>query len=159
MSQTARDGERYARAVRVLLLVFLAACGARPAPPSRTITDDESAIVAFKAGWEREVRPRIADPLVRRIDNRMQTTDALGRYHAQPHECREGIDRIRGLTDLAQHQDSPDGRNLVVHGTPDALLGRAHCWSVLFMGGVKLAAEGWLDASGRLLIVWRVPAS
>ena len=145
--------------MRALLIVFVVACGPRPAPPSRTITDDDAAIAAFKAGWERDVRPKIADPLVRRIDTRMQSTDALGRYHAQSHQCREGIDRIRGLTDLVQHQDSPDGRNLVVHGTPDALLGRDRCWSVLFMGGMKLAAEGWLDPSGRLLIVWRIPAS
>jgi hypothetical protein len=69
----------------------------------------------------------------------------------------EGIERIAHLENAKQVSGVPEG-SLVVYGTPDALLGRDRCWSVLFLGGLRnLDAEGWLDSSGRLLIAWRVP--
>jgi hypothetical protein len=131
-----------------VLLVLVAACSSGTSAPSarRAITSDEAAIAAFEAAWEHDVRPTITDPFVHQIDNRMQTADALGLYHAESHQCREGIDRVREL-----------GANLVVHGSPQALLGRDRCWSVLFLGGMKLDVEGWLDTHGHLLIAWRIP--
>jgi hypothetical protein len=144
--------------MRVALCLVLVACGSRAKPPTRTeIADNDAAVAAFQAAWARDVRPKIADPLVRRIDNRMQSTDALGRYLAEPHACREGIERIAHLENAKQTSGVLEG-SLVVYGTPDALLGRDRCWSVLFLGGLRnLDAEGWLDSSGRLLIAWRVP--
>src|SRR4029079_10828511 len=106
--------------------------------------------------WEREVRPKIADPLVRRIDNRMQEPDAWSAYFAEAHTCRDGLSRIAFLEHVRQSIDDPLA--LVFYGTPDALLGRDRCWSVLFMGGNRaLDAEGWLDTTGHLLIAWRIP--
>ncbi|HEU0031503.1 MAG TPA: hypothetical protein VFQ53_12780 [Kofleriaceae bacterium] len=131
--------------MRVWLLV-LAACGSsKPVP----LSHDDVAIRAFQTAWERDVRPRIASPEVRRIDERMQTTDALGRYYAELHPCRDGIARLR--------QASLLGHSPVFYGTPDALLGRDKCWSVLFLGGMKQDVEGWLDDRGRLLVAWRIP--
>jgi hypothetical protein len=137
--------------MRVPALVLLAACGSQAAPASRggVIADDDAAVAAFQAAWATDVRPRIADPLVRRIDTRMQSVDALGVYHAEPHACRDGIERVRSL--------AGGGQTFVFHGTPDALLRDDRCWSVLFLGGMKLDAEGWLDATGHLLIAWRIP--
>lgn len=93
---------------------------------------------------------------MRRIDTRMQTTTAIGRYYAEQHECREGVKRISALETMRQGIEGEP--SLVVHGTVDALLGRDRCWSVMFLGGMpKLDAEGWLDPAGRLLIAWRIP--
>ena len=139
--------------MRAMALVLVAACGSnapRPAAPAGTLVSDDAAIAAFQTAWEHDVRPTISDPLVRRIDNRMRSADALGLYLAEQHDCRDGIERIRGL--------NSNGSNFVVHGTPEALLDHGPCWSVLFLGGMKLDAEGWLDATtGQLLIAWRIP--
>jgi hypothetical protein len=140
-----------------LAALALVACGSSPAQhPRDGLASDDAAIAAFRAAWAREVRPRIADPLVRRIDARMQETTALGRYLAQQHDCREGVRRIVELEQLRQGIEGE--RSLVVHGDLDALLGRDRCWSVLFMGGMpQLDVEGWLDRRGRLLIAFRIP--
>lgn len=136
--------------MRVLAIVLVASCGPSPAPRlPGALQSDEAAIAAFQVAWEHDVRPTIADPLVRRIDNRMQSADALGLYHARLLKCRDGIERVRDLTS--------NGKSFIVHGTPEGLLGREWCWSVLFMGGMKLDAEGWLDPNGHLLIAWRIP--
>ena len=142
--------------MRLVLVALVAACGAHPPRARPGIHDDEDAIVAFQRAWEREVRPRIADPLVRRIDTRMSTTTAIGRYFAQKYECREGLKRIHELESMRQSIEGES--SLIVHGTADALLNRDSCWSVTFLGGMpRLDAEGWLDPSGRLLIAWRIP--
>ncbi|MBS1117823.1 MAG: hypothetical protein H6Q90_51 [Deltaproteobacteria bacterium] len=130
------------------VLVLVVACASRPpSPMPGTIADEDGAVAAFQTTWASDVRPTIADPLVRGIDDRMQSVDALGLYHAEPHGCREGLGRVRSL----------GGGSFIVHGTPDALLEHDRCWSVVFLGGMKHDAEGWLDASGHLLIVWRIP--
>jgi hypothetical protein len=146
--------------VRALAILLVVACGPRAQPrPGGGIADDDAAITAFQLAWARDVRPKIADPMVRRIDSRMQTTTAMGRYHAEEHECREGIARIHELETLIQNLDPPEP-SILVHGNPDALLNRDRCWSVLFMGGSpRLDAEGWLDRRGRLLVAWRIPGA
>ena len=63
---------------------------------------DVTSITAFQAEWAREVRPRIADPIVRRIDNRMQDVDALAGYVA---ESGQGVARVR----VAGARRVPDG--------------------------------------------------
>jgi hypothetical protein len=142
--------------VRLVVLALVVACGAHPPRARPGIHDDEDAIEAFQQAWARDVRPRIADPLVRRIDTRMQTTSALGRYYAERHECREGVRRISELESIRQNIEGET--SIVVHGNVDALLGRQQCWSVMFLGGMpRLDAEGWLDPSGRLLVAWRIP--
>jgi hypothetical protein len=139
------------RAPYVVAIVLVAACGSpAPRPASPALDSYDAAIAAFQLAWEHEVRPTIGEPLVRRIDNRMQSVDAIGLYHAQLLDCREGIQRLRELSKI--------DKQVVVHGTAEALLGRSRCWSVMFFGGMKLDAEGWLEAkTGQLLIVWRIP--
>ncbi len=139
-----------ARAMRIAAFVLgAAACGSHPPHGKHGILDDDAAVAAFQTAWANEVRPKISDPLVRRIDNRMQSVDALGMYHVQSHACRDGLERVKSLTGGTA---TP-----VFHGTPNALLEHDHCWSVLFLGGAKLDAEGWLDDTGHLLIAWRIP--
>jgi hypothetical protein len=144
--------------VRAFLCLVVIACAPPPrAPAKRGLVDDHAAIVAFQNAWERQVRPKIADPLVRRIDNRMQDVDINGAYFAEQHACREGLERIE-LLERVRANNSDDPLGLVIFGSPDALLGRDRCWAVLFMGGKRsLDAEGWLDLTGRLLIAWRIP--
>lgn len=142
----------------MLLVVTVVACASHPnRPAKRGLATSHAAITAFQGAWERQVRPKIADPLVRRIDNRMQDADVLGAYFAEEHACREGLERIATL-EAVRASTTDDQLSLVIFGNPDALLGRDRCWSVLFMGGKRsLDAEGWLDTGGRLLIAWRIP--
>jgi hypothetical protein len=48
--------------------------------------------------------------------------------------------------------------DFVVYGDLAALDRDGDCWRVMYEGGMKLEAIGYLDpAAGRLLLVWRVP--
>jgi hypothetical protein len=135
-----------------LAVVLVVACGS-PEPPRGPValTGENQAIAAFRAEWVRFVRPAIDTPLERAIDERLEAADAIGLFHANAHGCAEGIARVRDL-------DST-GRKFVVHGDIGALARQRdeQCWSVLFLGGMKLTVEGWLDEYGRLLLVWRLP--
>ena len=135
-----------------LAVFVLAACGSSDPPRGPiALAGEDAAIAAFRAEWVRYVRPALDTPLERAIDDKLDSADAIGLFHANAHGCAEGLARIRDL-------DST-GRQFVVHGEIGAL-GRKRderCWSVLFLGGMKLTVEGWLDEFGRLLIVWRLP--
>lgn len=134
---------------------LVVACASAPPRRDPGLADDDAAIAAFQGAWARTIRPKIADPTVRRIDTRMQEMDSIHSYIAEPHTCRDGLRRLAELESLRAAIDQP---GLVIHGTPDALLGRERCWSVTFLGGMpNLDAEGWLDERGRLLIAWRIP--
>ncbi len=141
----------YAACVR-LALALLVACGSQEAPRGPVaLAGEDQAIAAFRSEWVRFVRPALDTPLEHAIDERLEAADAIGLFHANAHGCAEGLARVRDL-------DST-GRKFVVHGDIGVLARHRdeRCWSVLFLGGMKLTVEGWLDDHGRLLLVWRLP--
>jgi hypothetical protein len=125
--------------------------GAPDASASR-LTTAEEARAAFLSAWNLLVLPHVRESereSMASIDQAMR--DAPEKLTAKLEPCHES----RALVERMNAQCRYD---FVVYGALAELDRDGDCWSVMYEGGMKLEAIGYLDpTSGRLLLVWRVP--
>ena len=127
-----------------------ATAAAGPTAPRLATPDD--ALAAFLSAWNLSVLPNLRESereSFAAIDQAMR--DAPEKLAATTEPCRES----RALVERINREADYD---FVVYGTLADLDRDGDCWRVMYQGGMDLEAIGYLDpATGRLLLVWRVP--
>jgi hypothetical protein len=122
------------------------------APAAPRIATPDQALAAFLSAWNLSVLPGLPErerPSFEAIDRAMR--EAPEKLSAKTEPCRES----RAVVERINRETSFD---FVVFGDLAALDRDGDCWRVMYEGGMKLEAIGYLDpAAGRLLLVWRVP--
>jgi hypothetical protein len=150
----------------ILVCILAAGCArssssAADSPPPATaaaaattprLASPGDARAAFLSAWNLSVLPNLREnerESFAAIDQAMR--DAPEKLTAKTEPCRES----RALVERINREVRYD---FVVYGTLADLDRDGDCWRVMYEGGMNLEAIGYLDAAtGRLLLVWRVP--
>jgi len=116
------------------------------------LSNPDQALAAFLSAWNLSVLPGLREserPSFEAIDRAMR--EAPEKLTAKTEPCREA----RAVVERINREASFD---FVAYGDLAALDRDGECWRVMYEGGMKLEAIGYLDpATGRLLLVWRIP--
>jgi hypothetical protein len=125
---------------------------AAPAATTPRLASPGDAQAAFLSAWNLSVLPNLREnerePFAA-IDQAMR--DAPEKLTAKIEPCRESRTLVERINREVRY-------DFVVYGTLADLDRDGDCWRVMYEGGMNLEAIGYLDpATGRLLLVWRVP--
>jgi len=147
----------------VLLVCALAAgCSRSPSsttdaprsesPASLRLATAGDARAAFLSAWNLSVLPNL------RESERESFAAIAQAMRDAPEKLTEKIEPCRESRGIVERISRECNYDFVVYGTLADLDRDGDCWRVMYEGGMDLEAIGYLDpATGRLLLVWRVP--